>query len=236
MDLHIHTLDDPCDALDYSAHQLLARAKLLGFDVLAITLHDHVFDRPEVFADAERMGILLLPAAEVRILGADVILLNVRPEEVAEIKNFDDLRRLRARRGDSLFTIVPHPFYITGGSIGRERLLQEMDCFDAIEMCHFHLGIIDPNWPAARVAARFGKPMIATSDAHQLHAFGSHFTSMARPPSLTVESVIAGLRRGPLRLTSPPCSVFDFISTLYFIFVEHPLRKRRADADGTHGA
>jgi hypothetical protein len=53
--LHIHTLDDPKDAVDYSAHQLLERAHLLGFGVLAITLHDAVFDRQKVFADAAAM-------------------------------------------------------------------------------------------------------------------------------------------------------------------------------------
>ena len=47
LDLHIHTLDDPLDALDYSAHQLLERAKALGFGVLAITLHNSVFQRKE---------------------------------------------------------------------------------------------------------------------------------------------------------------------------------------------
>src|SRR5205823_3231048 len=62
VDLHIHTLDDPKDVIDYSAHQLLERAKQLGFGVLAITLHDAVFDRAEVFADAAEMGILLIPA------------------------------------------------------------------------------------------------------------------------------------------------------------------------------
>ena len=77
IDLHIHTLDDPKDAEDYSAHQLLERARTLGFRVLAITLHDAVFNRPEVFADAAAMGILLIPAAEMRLHGADVIVLNV---------------------------------------------------------------------------------------------------------------------------------------------------------------
>src|SRR6186997_246758 len=91
MDLHIHTLDDPKDAVDYSAHQLLERARALGFGVLAITLHDAVFDREEVFADAAAMGILLIPAAEVRLCGADVIVLNVTAEEVATIKDFEDL-------------------------------------------------------------------------------------------------------------------------------------------------
>src|SRR5947208_13280146 len=99
IDLHIHTLDDPKDAVDYSAHQLLERARSLGFRVLAITLHDAVFDRQEVFADAAAMGILLISAAEVRLCGADVIILNVTAGEIAELKSFDDLRRLRARRG-----------------------------------------------------------------------------------------------------------------------------------------
>src|SRR6266480_5948778 len=126
IDLHIHTLDDPKDAVDYSAHQLLERARALGFGVLAITLHDAVFDRKEVFVDAAAMGILLIPAAEMRLCGADVIVLNVSPEEVAKLKNFDDLRKLRAQRGSSIFTIAPHPFYLFVGSIASE-LLREMD-------------------------------------------------------------------------------------------------------------
>src|SRR3984893_17860848 len=96
IDLHIHTLDDPKDVIDYSAHQLLERAHSLGFGVLAIKLHDAVFDRPEVFADAAAMGILLIPAAEVRVQGADIILLNVNRDEISALTNFDDVRALRA--------------------------------------------------------------------------------------------------------------------------------------------
>src|SRR5437867_6915466 len=225
VDLHIHTLDDPKDAVDYSAHQLLARARSLAFGVLAITLHDAVFDRQEVFADAAAMGILLIPAAEVRLRGADVILLNVTPKEIAELKNFDDLRQLRAQRGDSIFTIAPHPFYVFGGSIG-PRLLENIDCFDAIEICHFHKGLFNPNRRAAKVARRFGKPLIATSDAHRLDAFGRHYTSIPRPPELTVESVFTALRTGPVRLTSPPASWVDLVSTAYLIFLAHPFRRR----------
>src|SRR4029077_14759296 len=226
IDLHIHTLDDPKDAVDFSAHQLLERARSFGFRVLAITLHDAVFDRKEVFADAEAMGILLIPAAEVRLLGADVIVLDVTAEEIAPVKNFGDLRRLRERRGNSIFTIAPHPFYVMGGSIG-SRLFAEMDCFDAIEFCHFHFGPFNPNRRARRVANRFGKPLIATSDAHRLHAFGRHYTSMPMPPTLTIENVLARLRSGPLRLTSPPSSLRDFMSAIYFVFLAHPFRVRR---------
>jgi Predicted metal-dependent phosphoesterases (PHP family) len=231
VDLHIHTLDDPKDAVDYSAHQLLERARSLGFGVLAITLHDAVFDRPEVFADAMAMGILLIPAAEMRLCGADVIVLNVSANEIAELKDFHDLRQLRARHGNSIFTIAPHPFYVFGGSIG-PRLLEEIDCFDAIEVCHFHKGLFNPNRRATKVALRLGKPLIATSDAHRLHAFGRHYTSIPRPPELSVENVFSALRMGRVRLTSPPCSVADLVSAIYFVFLAHPFRRRQKHRAG----
>jgi len=225
LDLHIHTLDDPKDKLDYSARELLARAGRLGFRVLAITLHDAVFDHSETFAAAERLRILLIPAAEMRIEGADIILLNVRAEEVTGLRSFQEVRALRAERGRSLFTIAPHPFYILGGSIGK-RLIDEIDCFDAIELCHFHKGVFNPNRQALRIAERFGKPLIATSDAHRLSAFGQHYTSIPRPEQLTPESVFIQLRRGPRRLTSPPATLSDIMSTFYFVFIEHPLRAK----------
>ena len=232
IDLHIHTLDDPKDVIDYSAHQLLERAKQLGFGVLAITLHDAVFDRAEVFADAAAMGILLIPAAEVRLEGADAILLNVSAAEVADLKTFHDLRQLRARRGLSMFTVAPHPFYVLGGSIG-ERLLSEIDCFDGIELCHFHKGVFDLNRRAAKVAAQFNKPLIATSDAHQLHAFGRHYTSIPRPRDLTIENVFAALRNGPRRAISPSASIVDLASMIYFFFFTHPVRIRRRITRGS---
>lgn len=224
-DLHIHTLDDPKDKLDYSAHELLARARRLGFSALAITLHDEVFDRPTVFADAERLGILLIPAAEMRIQGADIILLNVTRAEVEGLTDFDDIRKLRARRGQTLFTIAPHPFYVLGGSIGK-RLIAEIDCFDAIELCHFHKGFFNPNRRAVQVARRFGKPLIATSDAHQLNAFGRHYTTVPTPSHLTPESIFSALRAGQGQLHSPAATFREILSTFYFVFIEHPLRSR----------
>ncbi len=233
IDLHIHTHDDPLDSLDYSARELLARARRLGFGALAITLHNKVFDRPEAFAQAKEAGILLISAAEMRIEGADIILLNVKAEDVKDLRTFGDVRHLRAARGKSLFTIAPHPFYVLGGSIG-SRLLQEIDCFDAIELCHFHKGVFDPNRRAKAVAAQCGKPLIATSDAHQLRAFGQHYTTLQRPEPLTAESIFEQLRAGQFELTSPPASLAEIFSTFYFVFVEHPIRMRRERREG-HG-
>src|SRR2546423_11450924 len=234
VELHMHALDDPKDALDYSAHELLERAAALGFRVLAVTLHDAVFDRPEVFADAARMGIVLISAAEMRLEGADVILLNVSRDEIESLRTLDDLATLRKRRGPSLFTIAPHPFYVLGGSIG-EKLIEKIDCFDAIELCHFWGRFFNPNRRAVEIAERFGKPLIATSDAHQLHAFGSNYTRIPPPAAVTLENVLGALRNGPLRVTNPPCSFIDLMSTIYFVFIAHPWRLKKRGWKIEHG-
>ncbi len=106
-------------------------------------------------------------------------------------------------------------------------LFDEIDCFDAIEMCHFHKGFFDLNRRAVRVAKKYDKPMIATSDAHQLHAFGRHYTSIPRPRDLTIENVFAALRDGPRRVVSPAVSMIDLASMIYFFFFTHPVRVRR---------
>jgi predicted metal-dependent phosphoesterase TrpH len=179
------------------------------------------------------MGILLIPAAEVRLEGADVILLNVAANEIESLRSLDDLQELRQRRGPSLFTIAPHPFYVLGGSMG-SKLVEKIDCFDAIEHCHFWSRFFDPNRRAVEIATRFKKPLVATSDAHQLHAFGSHYTSIPRPWELTIENVLAALRTGPLRLTSPPCSLVDWLSTVYWVFIAHPLALRSREHRHRH--
>ena len=40
IELHSHTVDDPRDDIAHSAQQLIDRASDLGYDAIAITLHD----------------------------------------------------------------------------------------------------------------------------------------------------------------------------------------------------
>ena len=227
-DLHLHTAEDPFDEIDYTAAELLDRAHEASFRVLAITLHDKVFDDPAVFSKARDLGILLIPAAELRIEGADVVLLNISTEEAAAIRSFADVRRLRARRGQSVFIFAPHPFYRFGGSIG-SRLKQLIDCFDAIEYCHFHVPLFDPNVPAARLAAETNKPMLATSDAHRLKFFGEHYTllGVAKTPGIpTLEAVFAAIRAHTTKRVNPTGGVSRFLALMVFLFLIHPLLVR----------
>ncbi len=225
-DLHLHTAEDPFDVVDYSALELLDHASRAGYKVLAITLHDKVFDDPRVFARAAELGILLIPGAELRLDGADVVLLNLTQEDAAETHSLDDLRPLRAKRGDSLLVLAPHPFYRMGGSIGH-RVTEYLDCFDAIEHCHFYVPLFNPNVPAQRLAAKHGLPLLATSDAHRLRFFGENYSLLEVPGKrLTIKDVFASIRADRVRRVSPTGGVARFVGMMIFLFFIHPLLKR----------
>ena len=227
-DLHLHTAEDPFDEIDYTALELLDHASRLDFRVLAVTLHDKVFNDERVFARAAELGILLIQAAELRIEGADVVLLNLTPAEATTLHGFDDLRRLRARRGDSLLVFAPHPFYRLGGSIGR-RLEEHLDCFDAVEHCHFHVPILNPNVPAARLAEKHGLPLLATSDAHRRKFFGQNYSllGLEDPAGLpAVADVFQAIRAGRIQRVSPSGGLPRLLALLFFLFCVHPILVR----------
>lgn len=232
-DLHLHTAADLCDAVNYTAQELLEHAHALGFQALAITHHEEVFFPPDLRERARELGLLLIPGAELRVEGADVVALNLNPGEAAGVRTFDDLRRLRARRGAGVLTFAPHPFYIMGGSIGRRRLETHLDCFDAIELCHFHVPLLDPNAPAKRLACEHGKPLLATSDCHRREFFGQNYSwieIIGDPGELeveiTAERLLAGICAGRIRRVAPTGGPRRLLALLWFLFVLHPLLKR----------
>jgi hypothetical protein len=228
-DFHLHTAEDPFDEVNYTAIELLDLARAKGFGALAVTLHRHVFHDEGVFARARELGILMIPAAELRIEGADVVLLNITPDEAARLHTFDDLRELRAARGDSIFTFAPHPYYVLGGSIG-ERAEEHIDCFDAIEFCHFHLPLLNPNRRAARLAAAHGKPLLATSDSHRREFFGRNYSFIGIEGGAsglpTIAQLFAGMRAHRIRRVNPTGGLPRLIALLFFVLVINPILRR----------
>ncbi len=233
-DLHLHTAEDPLDAVDYTALELLDRAHRLGFQALAVTLHGELFDDPKAFARARELGILLIPGVELRLEGADVVVLNISRTEAEATRTFADLRRLRAARDGSIFILAPHPFYVLGGSIGRPRLEANIDLFDAIEYCHFHVRGFNPNIPAVRLAARHHLPLLATSDAHRRCAFGPSHSLLEVPAAAaaadeeipTAADVFAAIRAQRIQRVSPPYGLGRLLPLLVFLFLVHPLLRR----------
>jgi len=223
IDFHLHSAEDPKDTVEHSALELLRRAAELKFDAIAITLHDHVLERPELYALAESLGLLLIPAAELRLEGADVVVLNITEAEAADLRRLADLRKLRERRGHDVLIFAPHPFFGAGGSIGR-RIHDYLDCFDAIEYCHFHTRGLNLNRPAEKLAASAGKPLLATSDAHRLQHFGQHFSRVAVDGPCTTASIFAAIRAGRVERVSPPWPLSKFMQYLFYILAIHPVQ------------
>ena len=97
VDLHLHTGEDPVDRLPHSAIDLVERAARLGFDALAITLHDSQFADPRVSSCARERGITLIPGIERTIAGRHVLLLNFPAAAAESVRTLDDVARLKAR-------------------------------------------------------------------------------------------------------------------------------------------
>lgn len=211
------------DVIDHSAADLLHRAAELGFHAIAITLHSHVLSRPELFALAERLGLLLIPSAEMRLEGADVVVMNISEEEAGSLQKLEDLRELRRRRGQSVLIFAPHPYYLVGGSIG-DRVEQYIDCFDAIEYCHFHTRWLNLNRSAVVLAERFQKPLLATSDAHRLDFFGDHYSLVSVRPRPSIDELFDAVRAGRLERVSPAWSIQKFVHYVTYILAIHPFR------------
>lgn len=203
----MHTGDDPYDGLPYTATQLIDKAVALGYAAIAITLHEQVFDDQRVFEYARERGLLLIQSVEWQFGGRDVLLYNIPPCDAGRLKSLADLRVYRRERGDDLLVVAPHPFYPKSHCLGVE-LERNIDLFDAIEIAGMHFSWFDAfNNRARRVAARYGKPLVANSDAHGLWMFGRHYTLVDAAPNIA--SIFAGIRQGKVQPVCPPVTVWE---------------------------
>ena len=198
-DLHLHTREGD-RFIAYDARDLVDRAAREGFQVLSITNHDTFTYNEELAAYAREREILLIPGVEATIEGKHVLLYNVDvPPQ--RIHTFADLRRLRS---SEWLVVAAHPFF-PGSICLRERLLDEINLFDAIESSHFYTGWFDFNRRAVRLARAVGLPLLGTSDSHLVQQFGTTYSLIEG--ELTVESVVAAIRKGWVRIASRPLTL-----------------------------
>lgn len=204
VDLHLHTSDDPADRIPYSATQLIDRASELGFDALAITLHDKQYDRSTLLAYARERGIVLIPGVERTLRGRHVLLLNF-PAAAESVESFENLARLKARHPEGL-VVAPHPFYPHHTCL-RALMHRYAELFDAVEVNAFHTRAFDFNGAARRWARAHGKPVVANSDAHRLDIFGRSFSHVDADND--VASICTAIRAGKVRIQTRPLSIWE---------------------------
>jgi predicted metal-dependent phosphoesterase TrpH len=219
VDLHTHTGEDPEDGLPDPATTLIDKAAALGFGALSVTLHGAVLEDERVFEYARGKGVLLVRGVEWESPHGDVLLYNISQREYEQLRTLDDLQTLRRERGDNVLMIAPHPYFFKH-SLHRwfERYI---DVFDAVEYCHLHFTWLDPNRKALRIAAEYGKPVVATSDTHNLWMFGEHYALVDAEP--TLPSLFAAIRAGRVERHSPP----ETIGKAVRMIVTDPLFHRK---------
>jgi predicted metal-dependent phosphoesterase TrpH len=221
VELHAHTADDPVDRIPHTTIELIDQAAALGYDALAITLHECQLDlRPFERYAADR-GIVLIPGIERTIGGRHVLLLNfTRASE--DVETFADLARLRAlERG---LVVAPHPFFPTATCLHRD-LERHASLFDAVERNAMFVRGVDFNRRAEAWAARHGKPVVGNCDVHRLAQLGTTYSLVDAAPDR--DAVCAAIRVGRVQAVGRPLSWAEAIPVVGMVMLDGVLKPER---------
>jgi predicted metal-dependent phosphoesterase TrpH len=210
VDFHTHTADDPLDEIPYSSTALIDRAAALGFDALAITLHDRQLDIAPLEGYARDRGIVLIPGVERTIEGRHVLLLNFS-EGTDDVRTFDDLAALRRRvRG---LVIAPHPFF-PGRTCLWSRLERYAGLFDAVECNAMFTASLDFNVLAEAWARRRGKPVVGNGDVHRICQLGTTYSLVDAPRGADATTICDAVAAGRVAVVREPLAWRDAASIM----------------------
>jgi predicted metal-dependent phosphoesterase TrpH len=188
VELHSHTADDPCDRIPYSTRDLIDRAATLGYDALAITLHDRQLDLRPHEEYAEERGLILIPGIERTIEGKHVLLLNFS-RATEDVRSFNDLAHLKAR--ESGIVVAAHPFFPSRTALWGQ-LERHADLFDAVEVNAMFTRSLDFNGRARQWARDHGKPVVGNGDVHRQLGTTYSLVDADPTPASICDAIAAG--------------------------------------------
>jgi predicted metal-dependent phosphoesterase TrpH len=225
VELHTHTADDPVDRIPHTTIALIDRAVALGYDALAITLHERQLDLRRFTPYANERGLVLIPGVERTIEGRHVLLLNF-PRGADEVRTFADLARLRSRQPG--LVVAPHPFFPTSVCLGKD-LERHADLFDAVERNAMFTRAIDFNRRAEAWAARHGKPVVGNCDVHRLSQLGPTYSLVDAPPD--ADAICHAVAAGRVQVKSRPLTLAEVTRVVAFMAFGHLGTPAKASAD-----
>jgi predicted metal-dependent phosphoesterase TrpH len=222
VELHAHTADDPVDVIPHTTTDLIDRAAALGYDAVAITLHDRQLDFEPWRSYAADRRIVLIPGIERTIEGKHVLLLNF-DRGVEGVETFADLAALKAR-ADGL-VVAPHPFFPGRTCLGND-LDRHAHLFDAVERHAVFTRQLDFNNRAEQWARVHGKPMVGNGDVHSLRQLGTTYSLVEaeRDPVSICRAIAAGY----VRVISAPMKWRTAVSVYASVMIAG-LRPRKGD-------
>lgn len=189
VDCHLHTVasGDAVTTLD----QLAERVAQNRIDVVCIT--DHNETAAALAAARQHIGARVVVGEEIRTPDGDVIGLFLA-ERISNVLPFAEVTgRIRAQGG---LVYVPHPFDSERSSLGPALAgVCAGGHVDVVEVFNAKVADQALNDQAAELAARFGLPGGAGSDAHDPEGIGAAYLEMPDfdgPPSFL--AALAGAR------------------------------------------
>ncbi|MGB7296747.1 MAG: PHP domain-containing protein [Candidatus Aminicenantales bacterium] len=198
VDFHTHTSDDPKDYIDFSSEELIDRAAGLGFDALAITNHYVISFNHDLEKYAAERGLLLIPGVELTLSGSHVVIINPDFKQDLKMRSLADLA---ARVNSPSLVIAPHAYY-PGFKCLRTKLEENIAAFDAVEHSFYYNHFINPNRKAIRVARDHGKPLVGSSDCHNIWQVGYTYSLVEAEKS--IPSIIAAVKNGNVEVATTP--------------------------------
>ncbi len=198
VELHTHTEDDPVDKVPHSTRDLIDRAISLGYDALAITLHNRQLDLQPWISYAAARGLVLIPGVEATVAGKHVLLLNFE-RDAEDVRTFEQLALLKQH--SSGLVIAPHPYFPAPTSLWG-YLERHAHLFDAVERNAMFTTRVDFNLRAERWAHANGKPVVGNGDVHRLRQLGTTYTLVDAERS--ADAICAAIAAGRVRVVSEP--------------------------------
>ena len=64
-DLHLHSCLSPCGDTDMTPNNIVGMAKLLGYDIIALTDHNSCLNTPAAVKVGQRLGVTVVPGMEL---------------------------------------------------------------------------------------------------------------------------------------------------------------------------
>jgi predicted metal-dependent phosphoesterase TrpH len=208
VELHTHTDQDRADLIAHTTRDLIDHAADLGYDALAVTLHDRYFEPAEYASHAARRGVVLLSGIERTIQGKHLLLINF-PPDAARVRTFGDARALKA--GCRGLVVAPHPFFPVPSALRRRLLDREAALIDAVEVNAMFTPWIDFNAAAVRWAQANGKPLVGNTDLHLLQQMGTTYSLV--DAERTPDAICDSIRAGRVEVRSQPLTFARAAST-----------------------
>jgi predicted metal-dependent phosphoesterase TrpH len=171
-DCHLHTIasGDAWTTLD----QLAERVVAVGLDVVFIT--DHNVTEAAVTAMERGIGCRVIVGEEIRTPSGDIIGLYLTERIPYVLPLAEVTGRIREQGG---LIYAPHPFDQGRSSLGSSLApLAESGWVDVIEIFNAKIVNQEANQQAADLAARYGLPGGAGSDAHDPDGIGAAYLEL----------------------------------------------------------